>query len=581
MRVYKPQATKPIPADATIDRKKGIVTYKAHGKSRRAVLTDGGRMRIETSIWHIEFRDHLGRKVQGPPKASGKRGGKTLAAFTHEGQSRFLAGRIEQLIAFHGQALPTDVKDYFEKLPSRIIGALQKCGLLESEQTPITKPLSELLGMYEQALKARERSAGHIFHTVQWIKEVFDACGFNLWREVKDQKVEGYLRDLREGERHVGYRRSNAYLIACQSFCNWIVNDRTWARESPLRGLKKLNAKEDPRHTRRAITVEQLRTLLQKTADGPERYGMSGRERYLLYRVAVESGLRRGELTRLRKADFDFDAGTMTVRAEKASKNKRRREQALSVGLCAELKVFLASKLPDAKAFGGWYASLTDKTADMLREDLAEAGIPYADDKGDVFDFHALRGETASLLIDAGVDPKQAQEIMRHSSIGLTMDVYAKIIGGKKKAQAIAALPDLSLSSLRDEEAVKTGTDDRDVTAESLRKVYSQDAQVRENLPEVCFQDGQHRISDPAKPQSQVDPTQGVMEKRQKCVGQLSENKPRTTAFLMQNQRSDRIVVPRVAGSNPVSHPSTLPPRRGAGVRVHSDAPEHGLGESR
>jgi hypothetical protein len=167
----------------------------------------------------------------------------------------------------------------------------------------------------------------------------------------------------------------------------------------------------------------------------------------------------------LRKADFDFEAGMVTVRAERASKNKRRREQSLSVSLCAELREFLSSKLPDAKAFGGWYTTLTDKTADMLKEDLAEAGIPYRDDEGDVFDFHALRVECASLLIDSGVDPKQAQEHMRHSSIGFTMDIYAKVVGGRRKAQAIASLPDLSLPQRQ--QAAATGTDGSEILSDS------------------------------------------------------------------------------------------------------------------
>jgi len=33
MRTYRPQVTKPIPADAVIDRVKGIVTYRAKGKT--------------------------------------------------------------------------------------------------------------------------------------------------------------------------------------------------------------------------------------------------------------------------------------------------------------------------------------------------------------------------------------------------------------------------------------------------------------------------------------------------------------------------------------------------------------------
>jgi len=481
MRIYRPQVTRGIPDDATIDRVKGVVTYKARGKTRRAVLTvtdRGDRMRLESSTWRIEFRDHLGRR-------------QNLTAFPHEGQTRFLASRIEELTAYSGEPIPAALREYFGRLPSGIVSVLQECGLLESEPA-LAKPLGELVGMYEQALCARERSAGHVKETVRMIREVFDACGFESWRQIKDAKVEAYLRDLREGERHVSYRRSNAYLTACQSFANWIVNDRAWAPESPLRRLKRLSDKEAPRHTRRALGIEELRTLLRKTAEGPERYGMTGRERYLLYRLAIETGLRRGEIRRLQKGDFDLDAGTVTVRAVRATKNKRTREQALSPGLCAELREFLSSKLPAVKAFGGSYVQLTDRTADMLREDLDAAGLPYKDDRGNVFDFHSLRVETASLLIAAGVDPKQAQEIMRHSTIGLTMDTYARVLGDKRKAAAVAALPDLSLPESQRQAVVRTGTDDLPAAVGSAHTSSDGSAEM---LLKCCAQDGKGWIA--------------------------------------------------------------------------------------
>jgi len=161
----------------------------------------------------------------------------------------------------------------------------------------------------------------------------------------------------------------------------------------------------------------------------------------------------------------------------------------------------------------------------MLKQDLAAAGIPYKDDRGDAFDFHALRGECASLLIESGVAPKQAQEIMRHSSIGLTMDTYAKVLGKKRKAQAVASLPDLSLPESQQQEAVRTGTDAADVTPESLRKVYSQD-------------DSHRTESD--------------------SIGHGNSNSDPETAIVVQNRGHAEIVDPGVAGSNPVFHPSHL-----------------------
>ena len=57
------------------------------------------------------------------------------------------------------------------------------------------------------------------------------------------------------------------------------------------------------------------------------------------------------------------------------AKNREQATQSLRADTAAELKEFLKNKMPDTKAFGGTYKSLTDKTAKMLRADLGEAGI--------------------------------------------------------------------------------------------------------------------------------------------------------------------------------------------------------------
>jgi len=519
MRIYQPQSTRAIPPGAKVNEEKKTVTYRGRdGKPVRAVLTDTGKMRVSQGTWHVGFRDHLDREQD-------------LPAFSRERQTRTLADQIESLIAYCGQLLPHELQEYCDHLPTRIVSALQACGLLAGEQTPLGKPLSELVSMYEQTLRSKERSACHIERTIGDIMEVFEGCAFNFWRDIKAEKVENYLKDRRDGRvlrmnRHdkdghpigVGYARSNAYITAVVGFCNWVVYERKWSSESPLRRGMKLNAKDDQRHPRRAIPVEQVRTLLQKTAEGPERYGMTGRERYLLYRTIIETGLRAGELRRLKTCDFDLDARTLTVRGVKATKNKRTKVQSLSPGLCAELRGFLASKLPDAKVFGGSYMALTDKTSDMLQEDLAAAGIRYKDDMGACFDFHALRGECATLLVESGVDAKQAQEVMRHSSITMTMDTYARISSSRRKAAAVASLPDLSLPESQQQAVALTGTDGAGV------------------IGEIYLQNNPHRTI--------ID-----------SIGQGNGNSSGIRAVASQNQGSYGIVVPRVASSNLVSHP--------------------------
>ena len=86
-------------------------------------------------------------------------------------------------------------------------------------------------------------------------------------------------------------------------------------------------------------------------------------------------------------------------------------------------------------------------------------GIPYVDEVGRYFDFHALRGELGTLLAASGTHPKVAQSIMRHSDINLTMSLYTHTLRGQE-SEAIENLTDLSLPGKESQSAKSTGTDD-------------------------------------------------------------------------------------------------------------------------
>ena len=71
------------------------------------------------------------------------------------------------------------------------------------------------------------------------------------------------------------------------------------ASESPLVHLAKLNEQSDRKHEQRALSLNEVRRLLRVTACQEECYGMSGAARALLYRLAIETGLRANELRNL------------------------------------------------------------------------------------------------------------------------------------------------------------------------------------------------------------------------------------------------------------------------------------------
>src|SRR5208337_1977898 len=63
-------------------------------------------------------------------------------------------------------------------------------------------------------------------------------------------------------------------------------------------------------------------------------------------------------------------------------------------------------------------------TAVTLLKDLAACGIKGVDENGRHLDFHALRHTFATMLATAGISPRVAMELMRHSDMRLTAKTY-------------------------------------------------------------------------------------------------------------------------------------------------------------
>jgi len=177
---------------------------------------------------------------------------------------------------------------------------------------------------------------------------------------------------------------ANYYLKAFQHFARWMVDDRR-AGTSPVAHLKAVEVKKrDVCRRRRALGPNEVRRLLEAAIASETGFRLTGYQRSMIYRLAVESGLRANEIRRLTVADFDFNNCTVTVQ-DHTAKNRREKTLSLKPDTAAEIKAMLMNKLPAAQAF-----NVPGKPIDMLRSDLEAAGIAYVDDAGRYCDFHSL-----------------------------------------------------------------------------------------------------------------------------------------------------------------------------------------------
>jgi integrase len=237
-------------------------------------------------------------------------------------------------------------------------------------------------------------------------------------------------------------RTCNHALGGVKAFATWLEHSNRIA-EVP-RGLLKIpkyNEEADRRLVRRAITEEELARLLAAAEGGPtlvaSRPGrgrrpdawITGPQRATLYRLAMGTGFRADELRTLTPERFALDGPepSITVLACYA-KNGREAAQPITRELAAGLRPYIASCEP-----GRPVIPVPEKTAKMLRVDLAAAGIPCGTRGGarrGVVDFHALRHSYITHLIRRGVNPKVVQALARHSTITLTLDRYTHLDGG-------------------------------------------------------------------------------------------------------------------------------------------------------
>ena len=75
-----------------------------------------------------------------------------------------------------------------------------------------------------------------------------------------------------------------------------------------------------------------------------------------------------------------------------------------------------------------------------MQVDLQAAGVEYINAFGLYADFHALRHTFITNMMKAGVNPKTAQALARHSTIDLTMNVYTSL-AVTDQAAALNTLP--------------------------------------------------------------------------------------------------------------------------------------------
>lgn len=200
-------------------------------------------------------------------------------------------------------------------------------------------------------------------------------------------------------------------------------------------------------HKLRVLTQGEARRLLDAAR---------GDRLEALYVVALATGLRQGEILALTWEEVDLDRCILNVRATLQRleghwhvgepKSKRSRRQiALSVPVVDALRQHQVRQAKERTALGKtWFdgnlvfctevGTPIDKSHLVPRSFvplLTRAGLPRVR-------FHDLRHTAATLLLGQGVNPKIVSEMLGHSTVNITLDIYSHVLPDMQEDAAAA-----------------------------------------------------------------------------------------------------------------------------------------------
>lgn len=177
------------------------------------------------------------------------------------------------------------------------------------------------------------------------------------------------------------------------------------------------------RVTRRFFSVEEVQRIL---GAAPEPY-------YTFYRLAVETGLRAGELCGLRVSDFDLERGLVSVRQsvwrgkyQSPKSENAMRCLSLSPRLLTHIADFLKRWKPNEPELFFATRNGTPWDANLL---VKRKLYPLLDSLGIARGgLHAFRHTNSTLMDHLGVPLKLRQQRLGHSDSSLTLDVYTHVV---------------------------------------------------------------------------------------------------------------------------------------------------------
>lgn len=240
--------------------------------------------------------------------------------------------------------------------------------------------------------------------------------------EIAPSDVDSYLKRISR-ELNMAQKTAENHLLVVRSMMSFAVL-KGYIQFNPAR---EVSVPKNLAKTRRAVADEIEIEKMKRLPPSPLKTQCM---------LALYAGLRRGEIIALRWSDINFfDKSIMVSRSCAYNGN------APVIKLPKTESSF--ARVPLHPLLGKYLSSIKDRgelvspspDGDLWKNsELQKAYEKYQKENGISFTLHQLRHYYATVLWESGITPDEAQLLLRHSTIGMTMDTYRDIREEKRES---------------------------------------------------------------------------------------------------------------------------------------------------
>lgn len=392
--------------------------------------------------------------------------------------------RDPKLPGFVLRARPSGVHSWHVQLPSRrwlTLGRLDEVALADAREAAQTRRAQAALGLVIPRRKPASAVTLRKFldETYEaWMKSTYSKrttqveCIRSVFRDLLDlplaefttarvdrwrtmRKYRHAILDAAAGprSREVSRATINHNIAALRAALNrateWGVLSamplgKIKRRASDENAIVRFLASDEEARLRAALTArDDRRRAARQSANGWRRerdyeefppYGLYTDHVTPIVLLALNTGLRRGELLHLRWRDVDLERRVLTVRGEDAKTGQTRH-----VPLNSEAVLVITAWRPTKFDPDGYVFASSQESQPLVairKTWIAVLKIAVVDG----FRFHDLRHTFASKLVMAGIDLNTVRELLGHKSIAMTLR-YAHLAPEHKAAAVEALVP--------------------------------------------------------------------------------------------------------------------------------------------